>query len=209
MKSKRPTTGSWRVDETYIKVKGQWVYYYRAVDKYGDTLDFMVSEHRDEKAATGFFKQAIANNGLPNRVVIDKSGANEAGLQNMNILLFLAGWVYLIEILQVKYLNNRIEQDHRFIKKLTKPMLGFKAFYSAQATLAGIEVAHMLRKKQLSQTGIPAYKQFMAPADNVVLWKAGFSGAQQFATPPFSLDNPNTVNLCPQRPRTQLKNYCQ
>ena len=62
------------------------------------------------------------------------------------------------------YLNNRIEQDHRFIKTLTKPMLGFKAFYSAQATLAGIEVAHMLRKNQLSQTGIPAYQQFMALA---------------------------------------------
>jgi len=164
MKKKQPSAGSWRVDETYLKVKGQWVYYYRAVDKHGDTLDFMLSEHRDEEAATQFFKQAIDNNGLPHRVVIDKSGANEAGLLNMNILLFLVGWVYLIEILQVKYLNNRIEQDHRFIKKLTKPMLGFKAFFSAQATLAGIEVAHMIRKKQLSQTGIPAYKQFMALA---------------------------------------------
>jgi len=94
----------------------------------------MLSEHRDEEAATRFFKQAIDNNGLPNRVVIDKSGANEAGLQNMNILLFLVGWVYLIEILQVKYLNNRVEQDHRIIKKLTKPMPGFKTFHSAQAT---------------------------------------------------------------------------
>jgi len=167
MKRKRQPMGSWRVDETYIKVKGQWVYYYRAVDKQGDTLDFMLSEYRDERdeaAATLFFKQAIDNNGLPYRVVIDKSGTNEAGLQNINIQLFLAGWVYLIEILQVKYLNNRIEQDHRFIKKLTKPMLGFKAFYSAQATLAGIEVAHMIRKNQLSQHGIPAYQQFMALA---------------------------------------------
>ena len=164
MKNKRPTAGSWRMDETYIKVKGQWVYLYRAIDKYGDTLDFMLSERRDEEAATRFFKQAIDNNGLPNRVVIDKSGSNEAGLLNMNILLFLVGWVYLIEILQVKYLNNRVEQDHRFIKKLTNPMLGFKAFHSAQATLAGIETAHMIRKGQLSQTGIPAYRQFMALA---------------------------------------------
>jgi putative transposase len=164
MKSKRPSVGSWRVDETYIKVKGQWVYYYRAVDKHGDTLDFMLSEHRDEEAATRFFKQVIDNNGLPHRVVVDKSGANEAALLNMNMLLFLAGWVYLIEILQIKYLNNQIEQDHRFIKKLTKPMLGFKAFYSAQATLAGIEVAHMIRKKQLSQNGTPAYQQFMVLA---------------------------------------------
>jgi putative transposase len=62
----------------------------------------------------------------------------------------------------LEYLNNRIEQDHRFIKKLTKPMLGFKAFHSAQATLAGIEVAHTIRKKQLSQNGTPAYQQFIA-----------------------------------------------
>jgi putative transposase len=164
MKKKRPTASSWRMDETYIKVKGQWVYLYRAVDKYGDTLDFMLSERRNEEAATRFFKQAIDNNGLPNRVVIDKSGSNETGLLNMNILLFLVGWVYLIDILQIKYLNNRIEQDHRFIKKLTNPMLGFKAFYSAQATLAGIETDHMIRKGQLSQIGIPAYRQFMALA---------------------------------------------
>ena len=80
------------------KAKGQWLYLYRSIDKYGDTLDFMLSERRDEEAATRFFKQAIDNNGLPNRVVIDKSGSNEAGLLNMNILLFLVGWVYLIEI---------------------------------------------------------------------------------------------------------------
>jgi putative transposase len=89
----------------------------------------------------------IDNNGLPHRVVVDKSGANEAALLNMNMLLFLAGWGYLIEILQIKYLNNQIEQDHWFIKKLTKPMFGFKAFHSAQATLAGIGVTHMIRKK--------------------------------------------------------------
>ncbi len=82
----------------------------------------------------------------------------------MNILLFLVGWIYLIESMQVKYLNNRVEQDHRFIKKLTNPMLGFKAFHSAQATLAGIETAHMIRKGQLSQIGIPAYQQFMSLA---------------------------------------------
>lgn len=82
----------------------------------------------------------------------------------MNILLFLAGCSNLIEILQVKYLNNRIEQDHRFIKRLTKPMPGFKDVVLAQATLAGIEVAHIIRKGQLSQIGVPAYQQFMALA---------------------------------------------
>jgi len=152
------------MDETYIKVKGKWVYLYRAVDSHGDTLDFMLSERRDEDAATAFFKQAINNNGFPDKVVMDKSGANYAGLANINLLLILAGFATMIDICQVKYLNNIIEQDHRFIKKITKPMMGFKAFHSAQATIAGIETAHMIRKGQLSEEYIPAYKQFMALA---------------------------------------------
>jgi len=101
----------------YIKVKGKWVYLYRAVDKFGDTVDFMLSEHRDEAAATAFFKQAIDANGFPQKVVMDKSGANYAGLENINMLLMLAGLLSFIEICQVKYLNNVVEQNHRFIKK--------------------------------------------------------------------------------------------
>jgi len=163
-KRKQPIAGSWRMDETYIKVKGQWTYLYRAVDKYGNTVDFMLSKHRDEAAATAFFKQAIGDNGLPDKVVIDKSGANNAGLENINILLFLAGLICFIDILQVKYLNNIVEQDHRFIKKITKPMMGFKAFHSASATLAGIETAHMIRKGQFTNNLLPAHQQFMALA---------------------------------------------
>ena len=159
-KRKRKTAVSWRMDETYIKVKGRWTYYYRAIDKFGKTLDFMLSEHRDEAAATAFFTRAIGNNGFPDRVVIDKSGANLAGLQNMNCLLILNEWFWLIEILQVKYLNNIIEQDHRFIKKLTRQMKGFKSFSSASATLEGIEVAHMIRKRQFEATGQSAFQQF-------------------------------------------------
>ena len=83
------TSVSWRIDETYIKVKGSWYYYYRAIDKYGVTLNFMLSEHRDEEAATRFFKATIENNGWPEKVVIDKSGANYAGLMNINTVLFL------------------------------------------------------------------------------------------------------------------------
>ncbi|SCN47439.1 Mobile element protein [methanotrophic endosymbiont of Bathymodiolus azoricus (Menez Gwen)] len=161
---KRNTNRSWRMDETYIKVKGKWVYLYRAVDSQGDTLDFMLSERRDEDAATAFFKQAINNNGFPDKVVMDKSGANYAGLANINLLLILAGFATMIDICQVKYLNNIIVQDHRFIKKIIKPMMVFKAFHSAQATIAGIETAHMIRKGQLSEENIPAYKQFMALA---------------------------------------------
>lgn len=148
---KSATSSSWRMDETYIKVKGRWMYLYRAVEKHGKTLDFMLSEHRDEAAASAFFARAIENNAWPGKVVIDKSGANLAGLQNINWLLLLHGWFWLIEICQVKYLNNMIEQDHRFIKKLTRPMKGFKSFQSASATLDGIEVAHMIRKHQFLQ----------------------------------------------------------
>ena len=90
--------------------------------------------------------------------------ANNAVLENINILLMLAGLISFVEILQVKYLNNLIEQDHRFIKKITNPMMGFKAFHSAKATIDGIETAHMIRKGQLSDENIPAYKQFMALA---------------------------------------------
>jgi len=163
-KSKQTVATSWRIDETYFKVKGQWVYLYRAVDKLGDTVDFLLSEKRDEAAATAFFKQAIDNNGFPKKVVMDKSGANYAGLENINRLLMLAGIIRFIEIVQIKYLNNLVEQDHRFIKKITKPMMGFKAFHSAKATIAGIETAHMIRKGQLSDENIPAYKQFMTLA---------------------------------------------
>ena len=148
-------------DETYIKVKGKWTYYYRAIDKFGKTLDFMLSEQRDEVAASAFLTRAIGNNGFPDRVVIDKSGANLAGLQNMNCLLILNGWFWLIEVQQVKYLNNIIEQDHRFIKKLTRQIKGFK---SASATLEGIKVAHMIRKQQFETSGQSAFKQFAALA---------------------------------------------
>ena len=128
---KRRAANSWRVDETYIKVRGQWVYLYRAVDRNGQTLDFMLSERRDLAAARRFFKMAITANGVPERVVIDKSGANLAGLQAVNAILKFAGTGRIIEIRQIKYLNNILEQDHRFIKRLTKPMMGFKALWSA------------------------------------------------------------------------------
>ncbi len=161
---KRPTGSSWRMDETYVKVKGQWMYLYRAVDKSGQTLDFMLSEKRDGKSARKFFRKAIEANGVPDKVVIDKSGANLAGLQWTNVMLKFAKDNRQIRILQVKYLNNIVEQDHRFIKRITRPMLGFNAFHSAAATLAGIETAHMIRKGQLGQTGVSPFKQFAALA---------------------------------------------
>ena len=109
-KRKSVTGRSWRMDETYVKVKSRWAYLYRVVDREGNTLDFMLSERRNEATATVFFTRAIHSNGWSDKVVIDKSGTNLASLENMNILLILSGWVWLIEVLQVKYLNNIVEQ---------------------------------------------------------------------------------------------------
>ena len=113
-KNKRVVATSWRMDETYIQVKGQWVYLYRAVDKFGDTVDFMLSEKRDEAAATAFFKQAIDNNGFPKKVVMDKSGANYVGLENINFLLMLAGLISFVEILVNIPLTTSLTNQFRF-----------------------------------------------------------------------------------------------
>jgi putative transposase len=114
---KRPTATSWRMDETYIKVKGRWTYLYRAVDRDGQTLDFMLSKCRDTAAARRFLKQSIGTNGVPSRVVINRSGANLTGLQSLNVILRFIGVGWIIKILQGKYLNNILEQDHRSIKR--------------------------------------------------------------------------------------------
>jgi putative transposase len=153
---KRQVGGSWRMDETYIKVKRRWMYLYRAVDKEGNTVDFMFSQQRDEPAARAFFVMAIGSNGVPEKVTMDKSGANKAGINTINlhlvILFILSGIPIQIMVRQIKYLNNIVEQDHRFVKKIIKPMKGFKEFHSAAATLAGIELHHMLRKGQHTQS---------------------------------------------------------
>ena len=153
---KRPVGISWRMDETYIKVKGQWVYLYRAVDKEGLTVDFMLSEKRDEPAARAFFNKAIGSSGIPDKVTMDKSDANKAGVNTINLALALlcmfGGLPLQMTVRQIKYLNNIIEQDHRFVKKITNGMRGFKEFNAAEATLSGIELHHMLRKNQHTQS---------------------------------------------------------
>ena len=150
-KYKRPVYGSWRMDETYIKIKGQWRYLYRAVDKFGKTVDFMVTKKRDKAAAKKFFRKAFLDNGLPHRVNIDKSGANKAALDHYNKPGFLTG-ERNYEILQVKYLNNIVEQDHRHIKRITTPMGCFRKMHTAARTIAGIELMNMIKKKQLKFT---------------------------------------------------------
>lgn len=166
---KKKTGNSWRMDETYIKIKGKWNYLYRAVDKEGNTIDFMLSKNRDEAAAKAFFTKAIGSSGIPERITIDKSGANKAGIEAINlqlVVLSLLGCALMqIDIRQIKYLNNIVEQDHRGIKRITKPMMGFKAFHSAEATLTGIELYRMLRKNQHITAGnATAFEQFYALA---------------------------------------------
>jgi putative transposase len=168
-KYKRPTGHSWRMDETYIKVKGDWYYLYRAVDKGGDTIDFRLSKNRDEKAARKFFEKALNSSGIPEKITIDKSGANKAGIETINlqlIIFYLLGYSLMqISIRQIKYLNNIIEQDHRGIKRITNPMMGFKSFHSAEATLAGIELYRMLKKDQhKSAKTMTPFEQFYALA---------------------------------------------
>ena len=146
-KKKKKPGNRWRMDETYIRVKGKWRYYYRAVDKENNTIDFLLTAKRDRKAALRFFTKAIGRNGKPSLINIDKSGANMAGIKSYN-----RANNRRIKIRQCKYLNNIIEQDHRFIKRKTKLILGFKNFYSAQKTLAGVELIRMIKKGQMKKT---------------------------------------------------------
>ena len=141
---KRPVWVSWRMDETYIKVKGQWYYLYRAVDKTGQTIDFLLTAQRDEQAAKRFLTKAIRRHGVPEKITIDGSAANEAAIKSYN-----AEHGTAITIRKRKYLNHVVEQDHRAVKRVTRPMLGFKSFDTAQNTLVGIERMHMITKKQL------------------------------------------------------------
>jgi putative transposase len=159
---KRPVGRSWRMDETYIRVKGEWRYLYRAVDKTGQTIDFLLTEHRDQEAALRFLQQAIRRHGVPEKITIDGSEANEAVIKRYNEEYGTA-----IIIRRLKYLNNLVEQDHRAVKRVTRPMLGFKSFDAAQVTLAGIELMHMLKKQQMMESGdegLTVAQQFYALA---------------------------------------------
>jgi putative transposase len=158
---KRPVGNSWRLDETYVRIKGKWKYLYRAVDKTGATVDFLLTAKRDRKAALRFLRRAGGCHGVPVKITIDKSGANAAAIESYN-----ADHDAEIETRQVKYLNNIVEQDHRAIKRMTRPVLTFKSFWSAAITIAGIEIMHMIRKGQMRSRGMlrPA-EQFYSLAE--------------------------------------------
>jgi len=145
---KHPVGRSWRVDETYVLVGGQWKYLYRAVDRLGQTVDFLLTARRDVAAARRFFERAIGQHDLPEKITIDKSGANTAAVRGL-----IADSGVTIELRQSKYLNNLVEQDHRSVKRRIRPMLGFKCFHCAVRLIAGIETMHMIKKGQMRCPG--------------------------------------------------------
>ena len=143
----RRTNDSYRIDETYVRVAGAWTYLYRGVDSNGDTLDFLLRATRDRKAAIAFFRKTLgaAHTTPPRVVTVDKNPAYPVAFEAVRH----EGLVRpRSNLRQCKYLNNIIEQDHRFIKRRTRPMLGFKRFTTAWRTLRGIEIMHALRKGQ-------------------------------------------------------------
>jgi transposase-like protein len=121
---------------------------YRAVDKNGQTIDFLLTPTRDRDAAEAFLRKAIRTQGLPEKITIDQSGSNTAAIRHYN-----RTHKTTIVIRHSKYLNNVVEQDHRTVKRRTRPMLGFKSFWSARCTITGIEVMHAIRKGQLGTPG--------------------------------------------------------
>jgi len=135
---------SWRLDETYVKIFGKDRYWYRAVDKQENTVDFLLTAKRDRRAARRFFTRAVNNNGVPRVANIDKSGTNKAGIEDFN-----REYGTNVMIRQCKFLNNIVEQDHRAVKRRTRPIMGFKEYRSARIILGGIETMHMIRKGQM------------------------------------------------------------
>jgi len=146
---KKQVCDSWRMGETYIKVGGKDRYLYRAVDKFGNTIDFLLTKRRMKGSAQKFLNKAIGNNGKPRIINIDKSGANTSAFKTVNRRALS---VKKIKIRRVKYLNNIIEQDHRTIKRRITLTTGFKEFESAQRTLAGIEIINIIRKNQINNS---------------------------------------------------------
>jgi len=140
---------SWRVDETYIRVRGRWTYLYRAIDKQGLTVDFLLSEHSDIAAAKQFFTRAVERHGAPERITLDGYPATHAAVAELK----KRGVLHLkTKIWTSKYLNNIIEQDHRRVKQRIYPMLGFKNFRNATITISGIELVQKIRKGQFNIT---------------------------------------------------------
>jgi len=133
-----------------VKVKGQWMYLYRAVDSEGNTIDFYLSKTRNKQAAKRFFKKALAFSHVskPRVITVDENPTYPMTIQELKKEKQMPKG---IQLRQVKYLNNIVEQDHRFIKKRIRPMLGLKSLRTAKRIIAGIEAMHMIKKGQILQ----------------------------------------------------------
>ena len=144
----RRSNDSYRVDETYIKIKGQWKYLYRAVDSAGDTLEFLLTANRDKKAAKRFFKKMLGNNhaATPRVISVDKNPVYPVVFKELK----LEGTIpKSTKFRQKKYLNNIVEQSHRFIKRLIKNNQWFQHFNTAKNTISGYEIMNMIRRGQV------------------------------------------------------------
>jgi transposase-like protein len=144
----RPTNGSWRVDETYLRVAGKWTYLYRAVDSTGATIDFLLSARRDANAAKRFFQKALRSPGHPRPRVINVDG-NPAYPKAISELKRSGELGRRCRCRPMRFLNNIVEQDHRSIKRRVRASQGFRSFHSAARTIAGIETVNMIRKGQV------------------------------------------------------------
>ena len=133
------------MDETYIKVRGRWVYLYRAVDKAGQTVDFFLSRNRDVNAAKSFLRHAMKNRRTPSKITLDAYAASHRAVREMQETGELPRRV---KVRSSQYLNNLVEQDHRRIKQRIRPMLGFRRFDHAAVTIRGIELAEKIKKGQ-------------------------------------------------------------
>jgi transposase-like protein len=145
----RPVGTSWRVDETYIKVRGRWTYLYRAVDRQGLTVDFLLSERRDIAAAKRFFIRAIEQHGAPEQITLDGYPVAHSAVAELKKRGVLRPQV---KVRTSKYLNNLVEQDDRRVKQRVYPMLGFKNFRNAAVTISGVELVQEIRKGQFDIT---------------------------------------------------------
>jgi transposase, IS6 family len=159
----RKSNDSWRVDETYVKVRGKWMYLYRGVDSTGQTLDFQLNETRSARAAKRFFKKVLGSSHTrPPRVInVDQNAAYPKAVQDLKKDRQLSE---SCQLRPVKYLNNIVEQDHRFIKRRVKPSLGFHSYPTAWRTLQGYEIMHMIGKGQVrgvDKGNIQAQNQFI------------------------------------------------
>jgi IS6 family transposase len=145
----KATNDSYRVDETYIKIKKVWHYLYRAVDSEGHTLDFLLSETRDAQAAKKFFRKVLGahHTVMPRVITVDQNAAYPLAFEALQQERLLPEACFLR---RCKYLNNVIEQDHRFVKRRVNLGLGFGTFATARRTIQGYEAMHMLRKGQLA-----------------------------------------------------------